>query len=199
MRILIILAHPDENSFNHAIANQAAQTLGKNGHEVVFHDLYKENFDPILPAGEIPKDVELPNNIAKHCKELTEADGIIVVHPNWWGMPPALLTGWIDRVIRPGVAYEFIEGDSGEGVPTGMLKANKALVFNTSNTTKDREENLFGDPLERIWKDCVFDLCGVKDFYRRMFRVIVTSTHKEREKWLKDVDERVAELFPSDA
>ena len=93
MHILIILAHPNENSFNHAIANQAAQTLRKNGHEVVFHDLYKENFEPRLPAEEIPKDAELPNNIARHCKELTEADGIIVVHPNWWGMPPALLTG----------------------------------------------------------------------------------------------------------
>ena len=197
MHILIILAHPDENSFNHAIANQAAQVLKKNGHEVVFHDLYKENFDPMLPAGEIPKNVELPNNIAMHCKELTEADGIIVVHPNWWGMPPALLTGWIDRVIRPGVAYEFIEGDSGEGVPSGMLKANKALVFNTANTTKDREENIFGDPLERIWKDCIFDLCGVKDFYRRMFRVVVTSTQEKREKWLEDVAEKVAKHFPS--
>lgn len=196
MRVLIILANPNENSFNHAIANRAAQTLTENGHDVVFHDLHKENFDPILPTSEIPRDAILSNEIAQHCKDLTEADGIIIVHPNWWGMPPAILTGWVDRVFRPGVTYEFIEGDNGEGVPVGLLKAEKALVFNTSNTTKDREENTFGDPLERIWKDCIFNLCGVKDFYRCMFRIIVTSTHEEREKWLDNVAEKVAESFP---
>jgi len=197
MNILVIVAHPDENSFNHAIAKQAIETLKDNGHEVVSRDLYKEDFDPRLPGGEIPRDANLPDDIAQHCKEMTEADGIIVVHPNWWGMPPALLKGWIDRVIRPDVAYKFIEGDSGEGVPVGLLKADKALVFNTSNTTIEREQAIFGDPLERIWKDCIFDLCGVKEFYRRMFGVVVTSTLDERQKWLEEVDVKVRDFFPS--
>jgi len=199
MNILLILAHPDKNSFNHAIAKQAIETLKGNGHEVVSRDLYKEDFDPRLPAGEIPRDVNLPKDIAQHCEEIADADGVIVVHPNWWGMPPALLKGWIDRVIRPDVAYKFVEGDSGEGVPVGLLKADKALVFNTSNTTVDREQKIFGDPLERIWKDCIFDLCGVRDFYRRMFGVVVTSTLDERRKWLEEVVEKVDEYFPSDA
>lgn len=196
MRILIILAHPDEDSFNHAIAKTSAKQLADNGHEVILHDLYKEDFDPRLPAEEIPRDGNLPGFIDTHCQELSDADGIIIVHPNWWGMPPALLKGWIDRVIRPGVAYEFVEGDSGEGVPVGLLNADKALVFNTSNTVKDREEGIFGDPLERIWKDCIFDLCGVQEFYRRMFRVIVTSSEAEREEWLEDVARKVNESFP---
>lgn len=55
------------------------------------------------------------------------------------GQPPAILKGWVDRVIRAGVAYEFAEGDSGEGVPIGLLKAKSALVFNTSNTLEERE------------------------------------------------------------
>ena len=80
-------------------------------------------------------------------------------------MPPAVLTGWVDRVMRPGTAYEFLEDDNGEGVPSGLLKANKAVVFNTSNTAAKREDTVFGDPLERIWKDCIFGLCGVRDFH----------------------------------
>lgn len=199
MHILIILAHPDESSFNHAIAETSVKQLEANGHEVILHDLYKESFDPRLPADEIPRDVDLPADIDRHCDEVAKADGIIVIHPNWWGMPPALLKGWIDRVIRPGIAYEFIEGDSGEGVPIGLLKAEKALVFNTSNTVKEREENIFGDPLERIWKDCIFDLCGIQDFYRRMFRVIVTSSTSERQEWLEDVAKKVNESFPGKA
>jgi len=197
MRILIVLANPSETSFNHAIANQAASTLKSLGHEVIFHDLEKEQFDPLLPCDEIPRGAQLPDIIATHCDEAASADGFIIVHPNWWGMPPATLTGWVDRVLRPGVAYDFIEGDSGEGVPVGLLKADKALVFNTSNTSADREEKIFGDPLERIWKDCIFDLCGVKDVTRRMFRIIVTSTDQERKQWLSEVDKMVQKTFPA--
>ncbi len=68
-------------------------------------------------------------------------------------MPPAILKGWVDRVIRPGVAYEFLEGDGGEGVPCGLLRARAVLVFNTGNTYLEREMKIFGDPLETIWKN----------------------------------------------
>lgn len=196
MRILVVLAHPDETSFNHAIADQAVETLKNNGHDVTYHDLFKESFDPNLPTAEIPRDADLPDIIATHCDEASNADGFIIVHPNWWGMPPAILTGWVDRVMRPGLAYEFVEGDSGEGVPVGLLKAEKAIVFNTSNTSAEREDSVFGDPLERIWKDCIFDLCGVKNVSRRMFRIVVTSTLEERKRWLDEVAEKVDAMFP---
>jgi NAD(P)H dehydrogenase (quinone) len=139
MHVSVILAHPDSGSFNHAIAATSVAALRRNGHEVRFHDLYAEGFDPILPRGEIPAGAMLPSDIARHCTEIAEADGIVIVHPNWWGQPPAILKGWVDRVIRPGVAYEFLEGDGGEGVPHGLLKAESAVVFNTSNTEAGRE------------------------------------------------------------
>ncbi len=56
MKISIILAHPDRGSFNHAIATVAKDELVDNEHEVIFHDLYDERFDPIMPANEIPSD-----------------------------------------------------------------------------------------------------------------------------------------------
>ena len=196
MKVLLILAHPNKQSFNHAIANSAIAKLNENGHEVILHDLYDERFDPILLDDEIPKEADLPNEIKKHCKEIQNSHGIIIVHPNWWGQPPAILKGWVDRIIRPGVAYEFLEDDSGEGIPIGLLKAGKAIVFNTSNTPFEREMKVFGDPLQRIWKDCIFDLCGVKKFHRKMFGVIVTSTEKQRKKWLEEVKNIVNDHFP---
>ena len=60
MKVSVILAHPQMGSFNHAIAQTAVEQLRENGHEVHFHDLYEEKFDPILPAAEIPKDAKLP-------------------------------------------------------------------------------------------------------------------------------------------
>ena len=175
MKVLVIVAHPNKASFNHAIALTCSKTLSDHGHEVIAHDLYDEHFDPILPFGEFPREAALPPTVQRHCDEVSQADGIVIVHPNWWGQPPAILKGWVDRVIRPGVAYEFLEGDTGEGVPRGLLKADRALVFNTSNTGTTREKTVFGDPLQLIWQDCVFGLCGVPKFHRRMFNIVVTS------------------------
>ncbi len=193
MKVSVILGHPDPGSFNHAIAATVVDTLRRNGHDVRFHDLYQEHFDAPLPAEEIPSGAALPPHIERHCREIAEADAIIIVHPNWWGQPPAVLKGWIDRVIRPGVAYEFLEGDSGEGVPHGLLKAHKAIVFDTSNTQPEREEQVFGDPLETIWKNCVFGLCGVREFHRRTFSVVVTSSEAQRRAWLGEVRRTVEE------
>jgi len=196
MKISVILAHPETGSFNHAIAVAASEQLEINNHRVFFHDLYKEDFNPLLPGEEIPSEAVLPPFIKDHCEEIKEADGIIIVHPNWWGQPPAILKGWVDRVIRPGVAYEFQEGDTGEGVPNGLLRAGAAVVFNTSNTDPQREEKIFGDPLETIWKNCIFGLCGVGSFHRRTFGVVITSTEAQRRQWLDEVREMVGSIFP---
>jgi NAD(P)H dehydrogenase (quinone) len=196
MNVLIVLAHPDPNSFNHAIADTCIKRLSENGYDVIFHDLYQEKFDPILGKTEIPKDGDVDETINRHCDELANCDGIIIVHPNWWGQPPAVLKGWIDRVLRPGLAYEFEEGDLGEGIPVGLLRAETALVFNTSNTSVHRENTVFQDPLELIWNNCIFDLCGVKTFVRRMFRIIVTSDQDQRQYWLDEVSELVDKHFP---
>ncbi len=196
MFISVILAHPHPGSFNHAVAETVVAALTEFGHTVAFHDLYAEKFDPLLPYPEIDRDARLPSFVAEHCREISAADGLVIVHPNWWGMPPAVMKGWIDRVLRPGVAYRFREGDAGEGVPEGLLKAKAALVLNTSNTPEQRELDVFGDPLERLWKDCVCMFCGIPVFRRRMFGVVVTSTLEQRQSWLDEAFSLTREVFP---
>ncbi len=196
MNISIILAHPNPGSFNHAIASAAAEALEQNNHKVALHDLYQEQFPPLFSAAELRKDAPLDPAIASHISEITQAGGIIIVHPNWWGMPPAILKGWIDRVLRMEFAYRFVANDKGEGVPVGLLKARSAIVFNTANTPDDRERIIFGDPLETLWKKCVFDLCGVKHVLRRTFSVVITSTPAQRAVWLREARAAVAGCFP---
>ncbi len=196
MNILLILAHPNKNSFNHAIAQIGHDRLLANGHTVVLHDLYAEGFDPLIGADEMHRQAQINEIVQSHCNDLIDSDGIIIVHPNWWGQPPAILKGWIDRVIRPGIAYKFEEGDNGEGVPVGLLKAKTGLVFNTSDTAEERETTIFKDPLETIWKNCIFDFCGVKTFDRKVFRIVVTSTLEQRSEWLKEAGQLVDRYFP---
>jgi NAD(P)H dehydrogenase (quinone) len=198
VNVSVILAHPHCESFNHAIAYTAVTELQQNGHCATLHDLYAEKFDPLLPSEEIPQEAALPSPIKAYCDEIASAAGIIVAHPNWWGQPPAILKGWVDRVFRPGLAYQFLEGDKGEGVPVGLLKARVALVFNTSNTPVEREKKVFGDPLEALWKICIFDLCGVRVFYREQFSVVITSTAEQRKAWLDRVKQVVGQYFPAE-
>ena len=197
MNLLILLAHPGPASFNHALAGAVRDALQADGHAVTYHDLCAEGFAPALPAAEIPAAAVLPPELRRHCDELRAADGLVIVHPNWWGQPPAVLKGWIDRVFRPGVAYRFLPGDSGEGVPVGLLRARTAVILNTSNTNARREQAAFGDPLEAIWKRCIFGLCGVRDVRRRMFSVLVASTPAQRAAWLAEAVALCRQAFPA--
>jgi putative NADPH-quinone reductase len=195
--ISVILAHPRPGSFNHAIAATVVQVLEAQGHEVRFHDLYRENFNPVLEAAELERHAPLPPFLEEHCREIAQAQGIVIVHPNWWGQPPAILKGWVDRVFRPEVAYRFREGDGGEGVPVGLLPVKAAMVFTTSNTPRERELAVFGDPLETLWKNCLFGLCGAPYFVRRNFEVVVTSTPAQRQAWLEEVRQLLCIFTPA--
>jgi putative NADPH-quinone reductase len=192
MKVSIILCHQHAGSFNHAIAETAKRVLEENGHSVRFHDLYLEKFDPILPHEEIDAASPLDPAVEMHCRELAEAEGIIIVHPNWWSQMPAVLKGWLDRVFRAGVAYKYEASG-----PVGLLKAKTALVFNTANTPHDVDVAWFGDPLDHFWKTCVFNYCGVKNVERKCYCPVIVSTLEERQKWLQDVASRVGAAFPA--
>lgn len=189
MKISVILGHPTPGSFNHAIATRVVETLCAFGHEVVFHDLYAEDFDPIMRTGEIPRGSAAPAGIERHSAEIVSAGGIVIIHPNWWCQPPAILKGWVDRVLRPGQAYRF---EAGRAV--GMLQARTALVITTANNAQENEVEMYGDPLEVFWKKVVFGLCGVP-CERLIFTPVILSTPDLRAQWLQQTGERLGALF----
>jgi putative NADPH-quinone reductase len=189
MKISVILGHPTPGSFNHAVAKTVVETLCASGHNVIFHDLYAENFDPILRTPEIPRGTPAPAQIVRHTAEILSAEGIVIVHPNWWCQPPAILKGWVDRVLRAGEAYRFTEKGA-----VGLLKARQALVITTANNSQENEVQMYGDPLEVFWKKVVFGLCGVP-CERLIFSPVILSTPDQRAQWLQQVGGRVNALF----
>jgi len=192
VKVSIILCHPSPRSFNHAIAAAAAETLRARGTTVTLHDLYAEQFDPVFTADELPRDAGLTPVIEQHVHEIGEADGIVIIHPNYWSRPPAMLCGWVDRVLRAGRAYRFVPNGKGGARPEGLLKAKAALVFTTANTPDEVERSAYGDPLETHWSKVVFGLCGVPCVRRSVSSVIV-STPEQRDAWLEDVRRLVTE------
>lgn len=192
MRILSLLAHPRPESLCHAISARARQTLADLGCEVRHHDLYAEGFDPCLTADEAyaigytyDQTMALARDpvLLAHRADLAASAGLLVVHPNWWGKPPAILSGWLDRVLIPGVAYRQARG----AAPHGLLSLAGALILNTSDTPEDQEDAGAGDPLQRIWTRAVLPFCGVTATRRHMFRPVAGSTLGQRQGWLDQV------------
>ncbi|MGW2563238.1 NAD(P)H-dependent oxidoreductase [Streptomyces sp. NPDC001514] len=196
MHIGVYLAHPRPGSFNHAVFDAVVEELRGRGCHVSAHDLCAEGFTPLLTADETGTVRSAPpahdSQVALHRAEVATLDAMVFVHPNWWGMPPAVLTGWVQRVLAPGVAYKL---GTAEGEPTGLLKAGRALVLNTSDTPADREESEFGDPLQRIWSACVLPYAGVDDVRRVVFRTVTDSTDEARAAWLDQARRQAAALL----
>ena len=196
MKVLIILGHPDNTSFNHAIACTCKKEIENNGHSVFFHDLYNEKFNPLLQIDSLNQDIKPDENLKTHIEDLTNSDAIIVIHPNWWGQPPAIIKGWLDRVLVQGIAYDFIQNEKGEYIPIGLLKAKIALILNTSNTPDDLDNEILNDPLDSIWKERVFKFCGVNQIVRKNFSTVKNSNVNQRSQWLSEIEILMNTHFP---
>ena len=110
MRILLVFAHPLDDSYAAALRDAIVDTLRAGDHAVDLCDLHKESFDPVLSAHErrVYKDTSANNEaVSGHVQRLRWAEGVIVVFPSWWYGMPAILKGYFDRVWLPGVAFEF--------------------------------------------------------------------------------------------
>ena len=167
MKVLVVIGHQREGSFCHAIAEAARAELQAAGHDVIYHDLYAEHFDPILPDEEIPKGAVPAPLIEQHNVEVRAADGYIVVHPNWWAMPPAILKGWIDRVFRQGVTYEF--------GPNGVVGHLRGRRRSSSRRRTRRATSSWNGSAIR-WRTCGRTVCSVSAAWRKKGFTAATSS-----------------------
>lgn len=183
---LVIVAHPDPTSFNHALATRVRDEWQGLGIRTDLIDLHAIGFDPSLSVEEARGLRSSDPSVREQIALLLGADVLAVVHPNCWGAPPAMMKGWMDRVFAPEAAYSFPKGEDDGDAPAGLLQGKRALVLNTSNTTLQREMEAFGDPLDRIWRDCLLRYCGFEAVQRRVFRVLATSSPAERAGWIEE-------------
>lgn len=113
MRVLMIYAHPREDSLAAALRDAARAGLEAAGHVVEVRDLYAEGFNPALSAEERGRYHDVSANlegIEDHVASLRAADALLLVHPTWWYGMPAMIKGWFDRIWSPGVAFKLGEG-----------------------------------------------------------------------------------------
>ncbi len=109
LRYLVVLAHPDPGSFSAALCAAAVGGLRAAGHHVDLIDLYAEDFDPRMScdervAYESPTPM-LSAQVVRYADLVRQAQGLVFVYPTWWWGMPAILKGWLDRVLVPGVSF----------------------------------------------------------------------------------------------
>ncbi|MER3444580.1 MAG: flavodoxin family protein [Meiothermus sp.] len=124
MKVLYVYANPKPRSFNSALLEAGLRALEAAAHEVELSDLYAMGFDPVLSAAEITG--QMRPDAQSEIEKLRRADRLILQFPDWWYGPPAILKGWIDRVMAYGFAY-----DDTHEFETGFLQGKKGLVVMT--------------------------------------------------------------------
>ena len=111
MQVAVVLAHPNSDSLSHAVADRACAALRGAGHEVHLLDLYALGFRAAMSAddhlayhGDTPA---IDPMVADHGALVLGADALVFIYPTWWSSVPAILKGWLERVMVPGVAFVF--------------------------------------------------------------------------------------------
>ena len=180
-KIFLIYGHYDEKSFNAAIKNTFTKTAEENGHLVDSVDLYQEKFNPVF-AGEEPDEIVLDNR-----KRIDACDTIVLIAPIWNFRMPAIVEGWIDKVLAPPWAFKFQKLWGNYGYPIGNLRDKKAIIFCTYGSPRLAITTFFLNlPIRRL-KRGVFHMCGIYNInYRRYFAVPFVGD-KKREEFLNDV------------
>jgi putative NADPH-quinone reductase len=166
-RVLVVLGHGRATSLCHHLTGVAREALGERGAEHRSHDLLADGFDPCLrlAPGERqalpPKPGDDPL-VHRYCEDVRWADAYIVVHPVWWFAPPAILKGWVDRVLVDGVALHQPQA----GPPVGTLSGRRALVVQTFPAPRAVDTLLMRNLAEAFWKRAVFGPVGIRHVKR---------------------------------
>lgn len=127
--VLIIYAHPDEQSFNAAILQRVAETIKALGNEYTILDLYKEQYNPVLTAAEIKGESIIET--LRYQQLIKDASDIVFIFPVWWFRAPAILEGFIDKTFTPKFAYRFKPLFGKYGLPIPLLKEKTVTTFVT--------------------------------------------------------------------
>ncbi len=197
MRALVIYCHPRKDSFTKAVLDVVLDRLHHAGAHVQVTDLYADGFDPALSAHELTTYTDIPANqtpLKSHCDTLKWCDTLIFVYPTWWYGLPAVLKGWLDRVLVPGVAFLMPDAHN-KTIRPGLRHIARLGVFTTCGASFWLT-HLVGAPGKRTLTRGVGFLCakGRKTVFAAHY-LMDSSTHESRARHLVRVAAKMDHLI----
>ncbi|MCP4131944.1 MAG: NAD(P)H-dependent oxidoreductase [bacterium] len=189
-KILVIQAHPNNESFSAALADSYGQGAEAAGAEVRYLNLTDMDFDPILRKG-YQEIQELEPDLVKAQEYIIWANHLVFTYPIWWATIPALLKGFIDRTILPGFAFQQSQKNE---FPGKLLKGRSAHLIVTMDSPPWYFRFFTKRPGHNMMKKGTLQFCGVKPVRITEFAPIKTSTPEQRQKWLESIKEKGKKL-----
>jgi putative NADPH-quinone reductase len=183
-KVLVINGHPDKESFCFALAERYKKGADAAGAECKLVHLIDLKFNPILTFG-YRKISELEPDLLKMQQEITAADHLVFVYPNWWSTLPALLKGFIDRVFVPTFAFKYRPNSP---FWDKLLKGKTARLIVTMDTPQWYYWLINKNAGHNAMKVGVLEFSGIKPVKISSFAIIKSSNEKKRNKWLDDVE-----------
>jgi len=180
---LVVLGHPDENSFCGALAEayvEGARNAGTDVREIRIGSL---EFEPV-PRRRHWDDRELEPDLAEAQELIRWARHLVFVYPVWWGTIPALMKGFIERVFTPGFAFRYREGSP---FWDRLLSGRSAHLIVTMDSPPWYYRWVFRMPGHNEMKRTVLGFCGVKPVKITSFGPMRDSSREQREKWIAEV------------
>ncbi len=176
-KVLVILGHCTAKSFCGALAGAYAQGATEAGAEVRRLELGELNFDPILrQVNEQP----LEPDLLRAQEWITWAEHLVFVYPNWWGTMPALMKGFLDRVLTADFAFRYRQ----DGLWDKLLEGRTADLLVTMDTPPWYYRWVFKMPGHQQMRHTVLGFCGIKVKRITEFGVVRKSTPEQRQQWL---------------
>ena len=179
-KILVILCHPDSNSFCGSITQAYVDGVMDTGAEIRQLKLGELTFDPVLWNG-YNKIQDLEPGLVKAQELIPWSNHLVFIYPNWWGSMPALMKGFFDRVFLPGFAFKYGKGSS---LPDKLLTGRTAHLMVTMDTPVWDYRWEFHRPGHNQMKRTILEFCGIKVLKILEFAPIKGSNQQQREKWI---------------
>lgn len=155
----ILYAHPYDGSFNHALLTEIEEKFKKQGKEYQVIDLYADGFNPLLEASSLrlySRGETADPLVEKYVKIMLDTDEFIMIFPIWWGMMPAIVKGFFDKVMLSGIAFQYNE--RGDLVPD-KFDIRRTVMLTTSQADTDRFRPFFID----YFRPIVLEAVGMKN------------------------------------
>ncbi len=181
--ILVILGHPDSDSFCGVLARTYADQAGQAGAEVRTLALGDIRFDPVLWKG-YHRIQELEPDLVAAQALITWAQHLVFIYPTWWGALPALMKGFFDRVFLPGFAFKYRKDSPWWDK---LLAGRSAHLIVTMDTPCWYYRWIYGQPGHREMKRTILGFCGIGPIRITEFGPVRHATAPQREKWIAKV------------
>ena len=199
MKVLIVFNHPYKSSYCNAILETVKTGLEKGNHEVDLIHLDDENFDPVMRAKDLRAFAQAKDK-AQNCLEaidpqvinykekLERAEHLVMIFPIWWELMPAMTKGFIDKVIFPGISYDYTHG--GKGMKNRLPHLKGLSIITTMNTPSLIYRLVFGNAIKCAIMTGTFWKIGIKNRKWISLNMVKFVSDQKRKKWLVSLENK---------